>query len=261
MEIGADFGADFGTDIGAGAGWLVLVTLGTSALSGVFGMAGGLLLMGALAGAMPVEAAIALHGITQGAATGARAGLLWRHVHGRALLAYAGGALAAWGLLSWARPAPELRQVWLILGLLPFAAEGIGRIGALPDLARHPAWGAVAGLLVNGLQGIAGVAGPILDLFFVQANRSGAMPGREVVATKAATQALSHGLKVLLYLDAARRLPPALIPATLLAALLGTVLGTRLLAALPERDFRRGTRAILLAVGAYYLWRGAGDAP
>lgn len=234
---------------------LLGIAFGTSLLSGIFGMAGGLILMGAYAGSLPVGAALALHGITQGVANGARAGLLWRHVHGRVLLSYAAGAGLAWGLLRSLRPEPEIRWVWLGLGLLPFAAEAAGRLLPRPDMAVRPAWGALAGFLVNGVQGIAGVAGPILDLFFVQSSINGTMTRQEVVATKAVTQALSHGLKVALWWDAAQELPPDLVLGSLAAAFLGTAAGTRVLGALREKDFRRGTRLLLLAVGAIYLWK------
>ena len=49
----------------------------TAFLSGIFGMAGGLILMGVLLALMPVPAAMMLHGVTQLASNGWRA-FLWR---------------------------------------------------------------------------------------------------------------------------------------------------------------------------------------
>jgi uncharacterized membrane protein YfcA len=52
---------------------LAVSIIATSFLSGLFGMAGGMVLMGLLLLLMPVPAAMVLHGITQVASNGARA--------------------------------------------------------------------------------------------------------------------------------------------------------------------------------------------
>ena len=54
------------------------VVFGTSALSGVFGMAGGLILLGFLLAWLPATTAIAVHGVIQLGANGSRA-FLSRH--------------------------------------------------------------------------------------------------------------------------------------------------------------------------------------
>ena len=75
-----------------------LTMVGTAFLSGIFGMAGGLILMGVLLVIMPVPDAMMLHGVTQMASNGWR-GLLWiKHVRWSAMASYlAGGAAAAGG--------------------------------------------------------------------------------------------------------------------------------------------------------------------
>ena len=59
---------------------LCLLMVGTSLLSGIFGMAGGMILIGVLLATMPVPEAMMLHGITQMASNGWRGLLWWRHV-------------------------------------------------------------------------------------------------------------------------------------------------------------------------------------
>jgi len=54
---------------------LTASVLSTSFVSGVFGMAGGMILMGLLLSLMPLAPAMALHGITQIASNAARAWL------------------------------------------------------------------------------------------------------------------------------------------------------------------------------------------
>ena len=60
--------------------FIVVMSFLTAALSGVFGMAGGLLLKGALALVLPVSATFVAHGILQLVANGWRAILHRRHV-------------------------------------------------------------------------------------------------------------------------------------------------------------------------------------
>src|SRR4051794_35997674 len=100
----------------------VLVTMvGTSLLSGVFGMAGGLVLIGVLLVLMPVPDAMALHAVTQIASNGWRAALWWRHIKVRPVMGLMIGnalALGAWSLLL---VVPDRAVALLMLGLSPFA--------------------------------------------------------------------------------------------------------------------------------------------
>ena len=56
---------------------LCLVMLVTTFLSGIFGMAGGLILIGVLLVLLPIQTAMVLHAVTRMASCGWRA-LLWR---------------------------------------------------------------------------------------------------------------------------------------------------------------------------------------
>ena len=76
-----------------------LVMVATSLLSGVFGMAGGLILVGVLLALMPVQDAMVLHAVTQIASNGWRAAIWIRHARLRIVAAYAVGCVAA--LLLW----------------------------------------------------------------------------------------------------------------------------------------------------------------
>ena len=67
---------------------LCAAMVATAFLSGIFGMAGGLILIGILLVMLPVPDAMMLHGVTQFASNGWRALLWWRHVRWRAVAAY-----------------------------------------------------------------------------------------------------------------------------------------------------------------------------
>src|SRR5689334_5842020 len=58
---------------------LSVLMIGTALLSGIFGMAGGLILIGVLLVVFPLPTAMVLHAITQMASNGWRATLWWPH--------------------------------------------------------------------------------------------------------------------------------------------------------------------------------------
>ena len=78
---------------------LSVLMVATSLLSGIFGMAGGLVLIGVLLTVMPVPQAMVLHAVTQMASNAWRAILWWRHILWRPVAAYASGCALA--LLAW----------------------------------------------------------------------------------------------------------------------------------------------------------------
>ena len=62
------------------AAFLIIAAFLTALLSGIFGMAGGLVLMGALALVLPVSVAFVTHGLLQLVANGWRAVLHRQHI-------------------------------------------------------------------------------------------------------------------------------------------------------------------------------------
>ena len=97
---------------------VILVTvLVTAFISGIFGMAGGLILMGVLAAMLPVATAMVVHGAVQMVSNGYRA-FLWRqYIDWRVFRRYALGALAGFLVLLLVAWRPEARAVYLFLGL------------------------------------------------------------------------------------------------------------------------------------------------
>lgn len=236
---------------------LVLLTVAaflTAGLSATFGMAGGLVLMGVYTAVLPVPEAMVLHGITQLVANGGRAWLLRAHLHVAGLLAYAVGAGVAWLVFRELDFVPSARVVWLGLGAVPFVALLIPPVAAL-DFGRRSG-ALVCGLLVAGTQMAFGVAGPLLDVFFVRT----ALARHAVVATKAATQVMSHTLKIIVFLPALGGPGEGSLwtaaAVSVVAALAGTRAGGALLDRLSEDRFRRWTRTLVLTIGAAYLARG-----
>ena len=236
------------------AAFILFATFVTAFISGVFGMAGGLILMGALALALPVASAMVVHGMIQTVSNGWRAILHLEWIDWRILAIYLAGSAAAAGLLVFA--SFELSKAWLfiILGLVPAVIWMPKHILHL-DAAR-PHHAVACGFVVTGLNVVAGVSGPLLDVFFADTRQD----RRKVVATKAATQVVSHGVKIAYYILpalGAAGLPSVqwlLVAAPL--AILGTTAGARFLALMSDVQFRRWTKWIVSVIGAIYIIRG-----
>ncbi|MBX3430515.1 MAG: sulfite exporter TauE/SafE family protein [Hyphomonadaceae bacterium] len=232
---------------------LLILVLVTSTVSGVFGMAGGLMLMGGLTLAMPVSAAMVSHGAVQFVSNGWRAFLHRAHIDWRIIVMYGIGSAIAAALLASITYEPTKAWVYLMLGLVP----GLAWLpkGKFHLDAAKPIHAIACGLFVTGLNVIAGVSGPLLDVFFVRTNLS----RHTIVATKAATQAFSHTVKMVFYglplitaVDTG--LPPLwffLVAAPL--AMTGAWLGGKVLDRMSDVNFLKYTRLIVTALGAVYL--------
>ena len=79
---------------------ILLSVLATSILSGILGMAGGMILMAILVSTVSVAAAMMIHGVVQATANGSRAWFLRRHIQWRILPAYLLGSSTVLGLFS-----------------------------------------------------------------------------------------------------------------------------------------------------------------
>src|SRR5215470_13568257 len=233
---------------------LSAAVISTSFLSGIFGMAGGMLLMGILLLLMPFAAAMVLHGVTQMASNLWRAWLWRSHIAWRIAAYYALGAInAALGFAAVA-VVPDKATALIILGLLPCVGLMLPR-RLTPDI-KHPAHGFGCGAICTALQFMAGVSGPILDVYFVRSN----LDRRQLVATKAAIQVLGHFLKVAyfgqLLAAGTDTVAPAAIVLAVALALVGTQLSRRALDAISDIQFRIWTRRLIVAIATFYLAQG-----
>jgi uncharacterized protein len=154
----------------------------TSFLSGIFGMAGGMILMGALLPLLPVPAAMVLHAISQMTASGWRVALWVHYVEWRIFARYVADLLAALAVFAAVRIVPDQAVVLIVLGIMPFIA--VATPDRLAPRADRSAGAEIAGFVGTALQLISSVSGSVLDVFFVRT----LMDRRSVVATKASCQ-------------------------------------------------------------------------
>ena len=112
---------------------------------------------------------------------------------------------------------------------------------------------------MTGLNLTAGVAGPLLDIFFVRTK----LTRHQIVATKATTQVFSHLAKVAVYgapliVTRAKGMPPLWVFAFAVPlSMLGTVCGGWVLDRISDFNFKRWTAWIVTAVGLLYLVKAA----
>jgi uncharacterized membrane protein YfcA len=223
----------------------------TAFLSGLFGMAGGMILIGVLLMLMPLPTAMVLHAVTQMASNGWRA-FLWRaHISWRPVFVYFIGCAIALGIFSLVRYVPDKPVALLLLGVTPFLAR------MLPaDLKPDPesVWqGAVYGAICMGLMLTTGVIGPLLDTYFLG---NGKMDRRSIIATKATCQVFSHLTKLIYFggiIDQAATLDWRLAVVAVAASMLGTTLSRRVLEAMSDQQFRRWANWLITSVASYYM--------
>ncbi|MEM9054735.1 MAG: sulfite exporter TauE/SafE family protein [Pseudomonadota bacterium] len=238
---------------------ILVTTLVTSFISGIFGMAGGIILMAVLVALVSVAMAMIIHGAIQMFANGYRAFLLREHIDWRVFGYYCIGAAAGVTALFFVSWTPDKRALYLLLGLTPLLVW-LPKERLHLDIQRK-AHAIVAGFGVQGLNTLAGVAGPLLDLFFVQSE----MTRQQIVATKSVTQALSHLIKIGFWsvpvVTAAGwgALPPWwLIVAAIPLSMLGTTLGKQVLERMNDVGFRKWMKGLVTAIGVVLLLRAAG---
>lgn len=164
---------------------LFATVLCTSVVSGIFGMAGGLILMLILALWLPVPAAMVLHGVTQFFSNGWRAWLWRRWIDWRIVGLYILGALPATALPLIVAYVPDRKADDADR---PRPRALCRAVAAEEPRARRHTGEPRRGLRFRSPARSSSPASPD-PLMFV---RSVTLDRRAVVATKATTQALSH---------------------------------------------------------------------
>lgn len=235
--------------------FVTAVMVATAFLSGLFGMAGGLILIGVLLAVLPVPAAMVLHAVTQMASNGWRAFLWRRHIRWGSVFAFVTGsgvALAGWSLI---RYVPDKPTAFILLGVTPFLVRLVPvRLQPNPDRIGQ---GFGYGAACMSLMLLTGVTGPLVDSFFLG---GGQLDRRQMVATKAMCQAVGHTLKLFYFggiVEQAAALDPTLAVIAVVASMLGTSLAKRFLEAMTDTQYRVWAGRLIATIGGYYIIHGA----
>jgi uncharacterized membrane protein YfcA len=233
---------------------IAVTILSTSFISGIFGMAGGLILLGVLLVFMDVAPAMVLFGTIQTASNGWRATLWIRHVDWSIVWRFLVGSTTVFLLLRSVALLPSKATLYLTLGALPFLAYLLPKQLNLDITRRGVPF--FAGALIIVLQLMAGAAGHILDVFFQKSQ----LDRKTIVATKAVTQVMGHVYRII-YFGSFAAAYDASIPVWAFAVAIAlTIAGTSLAAVVLTRmtneGFRTWSRRVTIAVSVTYLARG-----
>jgi uncharacterized protein len=223
----------------------------SSFVSGVFGMAGGMVLLGVLLVYFDVTTAMVLFSIIQFSCNALRA-FQWRQfVLWPIFFRYVLGAAAAFAVMRFVAFVPDKALVYLGLGLMPFMVE------VLPAAWRpNIEWRGVpliTGVLTTIVQFMAGVGGVFLDLFFQKSK----LDRKTTNATKAVTQTFSHVLRAAYFasLNGVGDLNLWMCLPAILLAIAGTSLAPFVIERMTDHGFRQWTRGIIYTISLVYLVR------
>jgi uncharacterized protein len=223
-----------------------------SLVSGVFGMAGGMIMLGVLLVFFDVPTAMVMFSLLATTGNVWRVASWWRYIDWPILWGYAAGGLVAVLALRFVAFVPSKAVVYLMLGLIPYVMEVMPR-GWHPNIQ----WRGVpfvSGVATTAIQLLAGNGGLFLDVFF----QKSMLDRKTTVATKAICGTVANMSRILYFGTLAgfdQALPWwAIVPAVLLA-IAGTVLAPVVLERMTDDGFRRWTRALIFVVSSVYLAR------
>ena len=211
--------------------------------------------MGILVSLMQVGPAMILHGLIQMTSNGYRAWLNKKDINWKIIgTLLIGNGIAILALLFIAF-VPNRITVLLALGILPYIAWLMPKNLSF-DVTKTPI-GILAGMVVVGTNLLAGVGGPLLDVFFQRVE----MTRHQVVATKAVAQFLGHVSKVIFFgglavTSSAENWPVFwLLITAMIVSVIGTTLGKKVLDRINDKTFFSWTQRIMLTVGAVMIAR------
>jgi uncharacterized membrane protein YfcA len=232
---------------------ILLSVLATSILSGVLGMAGGMILMAVLVSTVSVASAMMIHGAVQATANGSRAWFLRTHIQWQILPSYLLGALLALSGFAVLTLVPDANLILILVGSFPFLARLVPHLQGL-DVTR-PLVAVSCGVVVTSAQLLAGVSGPLLDVFYLNSS----LNRFQIIASKALTQTIGHLLKLVYYgliIGVVEDIAAAFYGLAMATAVVGTRLGTRLLDRLDDDRFRRISSYVIQLIAALCVFRG-----
>ena len=159
-------------------------------------------------------------------------------------------ALGAWSLTGYV---PDKAVSFLLLGVTPFLMRAVPR-----DLQPDPesrVQCVVYGVGCTGLILLTGVAGPMLDTFFL----GGSLDRRVIMATKSICQVLGHTVKLVYFagvISDPGTVDPWVAGLAVAMAALGTTLAKPVVEGLSDKVYRVWANRIVYSLSAYYAVYG-----
>jgi uncharacterized membrane protein YfcA len=231
---------------------LGLTSIGTSVISAVVGMAGGIVLLSIMTFFLPIATLIPIHGVVQLISNGTRTYLLRKNIVWKIVVPFAIGI--PFGVIASVYILKEINNTTLpltLIGILIFYS--IFKPKNLPPL-KIPYWGfAILGMFSGVLSLLVGATGPFLAPFFLRDD----LIKEEMISTKSAVQILTHFLKLpaFIYLGFNYWEYKELIIIMVVGAVIGTHAGVRVLHLIPEKIFRIIFKSALFFAGCRIVYK------
>ena len=225
-----------------------------SFVSGIFGLAGGMILLGTLLIFFDVATGMVLFSLLTTPGNAWRVVMWWRYIDWRIWFGYLAGGVAAFVVLRFIEVVPSKAVVYLLLGLMPWFIELLPR-GLQPSITWRGV-SVISGFATTGIQLMAGNGGMFLDIFFQKSE----LDRKVTVATKTASQTIGNVLRFVYFGsigNALEVMPPWAFAAAVLLAIAGTSLAPLVLERMTDHGFRQWTRKLILLVSLVFLTRAA----
>lgn len=223
-------------------------------LSGIFGMAGGQIVLAVLLYFLPVSAAMTMFSALMFSSGAWRAGLWRKHIDWGIAIRYIAGSMAGMALMLVIMFVPSKPVVYLGLGLTPFIGDLLPKDWR-PDITKR-GMGLLCGFIAMVLQIAVGGAGNVLDMFF----QNSPLTRYAIVATKAFTLLFSQLMRFLYFgaaaLEGGEDLPLALFAMCVLLTFAGGTAAVGLLNRLTDDSFRKWTKWLIYGMSVIYVGRG-----
>jgi uncharacterized membrane protein YfcA len=226
----------------------------SSLVSGIFGLAGGMILLGVLLIFFDVTTGMVMFSLLTTPGNVWRVVTWWRYINWTIWFGYLAGGIGAFVVLRFIEFVPSKALVYLLLGLMPYAIEFLPR-----SLQPSITWRGVSifsGFATTGIQLLAGNGGMFLDIFFQKSD----LDRRTTVATKAASQSIGNVLRFVYFGsigNALEAIPVWAFAAAVLLAIAGTSLAPLVLDRMTDHGFRQWTRKLIFLVSTVFLVRAA----
>lgn len=232
---------------------LIALSFVTSAISAVFGLGGGVAMLGALAGTVQPSVIVAVHAVIQigsnlGRAFVQRASVVWP-----AAIRFIAGSVVGVAAGAWLFQAMPERLLLGLLGAFILLMAWVPK----PNVPGLQSAGPVLGGIVSSVATMfVGATGPFVNAVLLSLG----LEKKQIIATQAMCMTVQHALKAIAFgligFSFADWLP--LIAAMIASGFAGTLLGSRILDRMPEHVFAITLKILLTLIGFDLLRQALG---
>lgn len=237
----------------------------TSMISGIFGMAGGMILKVVFLNVLTVNASMIIHALIQMVANGWRCFIWRKDIVWNILPPYFWGIGIGITLVSFIHYVPSAAIVLIIMGIIPIFCIAFSRYIQLSIENKKQTL--VTATILTFIQMTTGVIGPLLDLLY----NTSPLTRQQIVSMKAFSQTVMHFLRICYYsvlipiiLGAnsqnAEGWPEGLnmwiVALLIVASIAGTSAAAPIVQRMNDKKFKAYSKIIILIISIYCLMQG-----